>query len=612
METKTERLRRVTAATCRAIARRDDIIVSFEEDRSVPSGAKIRLGPPTEDIHPQEIARIRSDADTGALRLAHHDTRLHDTLAPVNEAARTLFDVLEQVRYEALGARRMNGIAVNLTHSLERYCHARELNAVTQREPRQLPEAVRLLAREAIEGVPPPDAARHFAKLWREFLLPEIGELFPDLAHAMDNQSDFALASRAILGKLGFPMEATGTREEIKAELREGGEGEADRKPEPRPGESPPEIDPMESVDIMEGTTEDPGSGEMPWDESDAAREHTEHDSDEEKEEHARHGFRHNKPAEEYRVYTTEFDEIVEAPEICNARELVRFRLELDRELAMLQSVIGRLANRLQRRLLARQARSWEFDQEEGLLDTARLTRIIANPASSLSYKREKETPFRDTVVTLLIDNSGSMRGRPITLAAISADVLARTLERCAVKTEILGFTTRTWKGGRLQEHWTEAGKKPNPGRLNELRHIIYKSADIPWRRARRNLGLMLREGLLKENIDGEALLWAYQRLIARNEQRRILMVISDGTPVDDATLSTNSGDYLDRHLHQVIQYIENESPVELLAIGVGHDVAQYYRRAATLVDVEQLSGTMMEELANLFDGKAERLHPYR
>nr|VFJ44027.1 MAG: cobaltochelatase CobT subunit [Candidatus Kentron sp. DK]VFJ59869.1 MAG: cobaltochelatase CobT subunit [Candidatus Kentron sp. DK] len=603
METKTEQLRRVTAATCRAIAGRGDVILSFEENRTVPTGAGIRIRAPAPDLPLQEVARVRGEADTGALRLAYHDARLHGTLAPASETARAIFDVLEQVRYETIGARKMDGIAANLGHALAQRC--RKFEGVTAREPGQLIDAIELLARETISRGPLPDSAGHFTEMWRQYLLPEIGGLLPELARVIQDQSAFSRTSRTILGKLGFSLDPAAEQEEKTTDSQDGEEGDSGEAQKSLSGESVPE-DPMDSVDTLDGSLDDPGSIEIPWNELDDENEYTEHDPSEEKDERVRHGFLHNEPvAWEYHVHTTEFDEVVEASDICAAQELTRLRLQLDRELALLRSVIGRLANRLQRRLLAKQARSWEFDQEEGLLDTARLSRVIANPTYPLSYKREKETPFRDTVVTLLIDNSGSMRGRPITLAAISADVLARTLERCAVRTEILGFTTRTWKGGRPQERWIETGKKPNPGRLNELRHVIYKSADVPWRRARKNLGLMLREGLLKENIDGEALRWAHQRLLARNEQRRILMVISDGTPVDDATLSTNSRDYLDRHLRQVIQYIENESSVELLAIGIGHDVTEYYRRAVTLVDTEQLSGAMMEELANLFDGQS-------
>ena len=307
----------------------------------------------------------------------------------------------------------------------------------------------------------------------------------------------------------------------------------------------------------------------------------------------------------DYKAFTTRFDEEVAAPDLCDAEELDRLRAYLDSQLTGLQGVVTRLANRLQRRLMAQQNRSWDFDQEEGMLDAARLARVVISPGTALSYKVERDVEFKDTIVTLLIDNSGSMRGRPITIAAICGDILARTLERCGVKVEILGFTTRAWKGGKSREAWLEAGRPANPGRVNDVRHIIYKSADEPWRHARRNLGLMMREGLLKENIDGEALLWAHDRLMGRAEQRKILMVISDGAPVDDSTLSVNPGNYLERHLRDVIDWIETRSPVELVAIGIGHDVTRYYRRAVTIVDADQLGGTMMEQLASLFDEEA-------
>ncbi|MGE3746546.1 MAG: cobaltochelatase subunit CobT, partial [Sphingomonadaceae bacterium] len=307
-------------------------------------------------------------------------------------------------------------------------------------------------------------------------------------------------------------------------------------------------------------------------------------------------------PQFDYRAYTEQFDEVIAAGELCDAEELTRLRAYLDQQLVHLQGAVTKLANRLQRRLMAQQNRSWDFDQEEGMLDAARLARVVVNPMQSLSYKIERDTDFRDTVVTLLIDNSGSMRGRPISIAAISADIMARTLERCGVKTEILGFTTRAWKGGQSREHWLGGGRPAHPGRLNDLRHIVYKRADEPWRHARKSLGLMMREGLLKENIDGEALLWAHSRLISRSEERKVLMVISDGAPVDDSTLSVNSGTYLERHLRQVIGWIEARSPVELVAIGIGHDVTRYYQRAVTIMDAEQLGGTMVEQLASLFD----------
>nr|VFK30827.1 MAG: cobaltochelatase CobT subunit [Candidatus Kentron sp. MB]VFK75254.1 MAG: cobaltochelatase CobT subunit [Candidatus Kentron sp. MB] len=631
LETKTEQLRRVTAATCRAIAGRRDIELSFEADETVylstkiysiashneaplleekeaASATRVCIHPPSAVPHPREIARVRGEADTAALRFAYHDAALHERLAPLDVSARMLFDALEEVRYEALGARRMMGVALNLSNAWEERCLSLPLDSGL-REPGRLSEAMRLVVRRALEGSPPPDSARGFVRLWDDYLLPEIGEMLPELSRTLHDQHAFSLVSRGILMALGFAIENR-TRKDVRAELKrkeeEGGEGAVEQdRTRSGPGELPPETPPLDSVDALDGSTEDPGISETARDEPESALEYGEQDRTKELKDYARRGFPDHEAGKGYRVYVADFDEVVEPSEICEGQELVRLRLKLDRELALLHRIIGRLANRLQRRLLARQARSWAFDQEEGLLDAARLARIVANPANSLSYKQEQETPFRDTVVTLLIDNSGSMRGRPITLAAISVDVLARTLERCGVKTEILGFTTRTWKGGRARERWIEAGGKPNPGRLNELRHIVYKSADTPWRRARKNLGLMLREGLLKENVDGESLLWAHQRLLGRHEERRILMVISDGTPVDDATLLANTDDYLDRHLRQVIEYIERESSVELLAIGMRHDVAEYYHRAVTLVDAEQLGGTMMEELANLFDNNS-------
>jgi len=311
---------------------------------------------------------------------------------------------------------------------------------------------------------------------------------------------------------------------------------------------------------------------------------------------------RNSKQDLQYKMFTEIFDEIISAEDLCDLEELARLRTQLDRQLDNLQGAVAKLANRLQRKLMAQQNRSWDFDLEEGVLDTARLTRVVTDPTAPLSFKQEQDTEFRDTVVTLLLDNSGSMRGRPITIAAICADVLARTLERCNVKVEILGFTTKAWKGGESRDKWLDSGKPQNPGRLNDLRHIIYKGADSPWRRARRNLGLMLKEGLLKENIDGEALLWAHERLLGRTEARRILMVISDGAPVDDCTLSANPANYLEQHLRRVVNWIESKSDVELVAIGIGHDVTRYYKQAVTITDAEQLGGAITDQLADLFD----------
>jgi cobaltochelatase CobT len=458
------------------------------------------------------------------------------------------------------------------------------------------------MAREALGGKAPPEAARRMVDLWRPWVEARAGKDLRALDKLIGDQEAFADAMRQLIRDLDLGEEdATATDSEAnEAEGEQDQQGEQDGEGEEGADSS---AEAMAGGDTRETAATEGQDGDSEEADGEQAVGMGEDGPERPGRRHRPHGPFTNEPNEpSYKAFTTAFDEIVEADQLCDPDELARLRLHLDQQLGHLQGVIGRLANRLQRRLLARQNRAWEFDLEEGMLDAARLARVVVNPAFPLSYKREKDMQFRDTVVTLLIDNSGSMRGRPITVAAMSADILARTLERCSVKVEILGFTTRAWKGGQSREKWLGAGKPPGPGRLNDLRHIVYKSADAPWRRARKSLGLMLREGLLKENIDGEALLWAHNRLVGRPEQRKILMVISDGAPVDDSTLSVNPGNYLERHLREVIEYIETRSPVELLAIGIGHDVTRYYRRAVTIVDAEQLGGTMTEKLAELFD----------
>jgi cobaltochelatase CobT len=461
-------------------------------------------------------------------------------------------------------------------------------------------EAVRMLARQRITGAIPPPSATCMVELWRPWLEEKIATDFDDLATAVEEQGDFSKLARRLIAHLDLAeedendpdLDADGNDSESDQDTVDGeGEGEESDATVDTLGADGADESDVDTIDSDELQTEITDDGEL----ADGNEADT-------KGEPWRSPLGGSNSGRGYHAYEEEFDEIIDANELCTADELTRLRTHLDQQLTSLQGIITRLANRLQRRLLAKQTRAWQFDLDEGLLDAARLARVVVNPTYPLSYKLEKETSFRDTVVTLLLDNSGSMRGRPITVAAMSADIFARTLERCGVKVEILGFTTRSWKGGRVRERWLAEGKRTNPGRLNELRHIIYKTADMPYRRARRNLGLMLREGLLKENIDGEALLWAHERLLGRHEQRRILMMISDGAPVDDATLSVNSGNYLDQNLREVISWIETVSPVELVAIGIGHDVTRYYRRAVTIVDAEQLGGTMIDKLAELFD----------
>ncbi len=609
-ESPLESFKRSTAATVRAMAEREDLTVTYgAAEVAGATGARVRLPLPPRDLDPAEAAQVRGAADAAALRLRYHDAQIHNRRAPSGEVARAIFDGVEQARVEALGVRRMVGVGANLTAMLEERYRREGLDRVMDRSEATLPEAMRLLVREALTGEPPPPAAKAMVDAWRSIMEGQVARDLVELDAAIQDQDSYSKLTRRLIQDLDLDlgeMEQETDSQEAESEGEEDAEGDSESDSDGGEGQ----------VAGSEGSLE---TGEPESSEQDGETSGTEEgdgemmpgSGDEDPDKPGRPGTLQRNASDKddpnvYRAFTLQCDEVCNADDLCDPDELTRLRALLDQQLAHLQSVTSKLANRLQRRLMAKQTRAWEFDLEEGMLDPARLSRVVTNPTYPLSYKIEKEMNFRDTVVSLLIDNSGSMRGRPITVAAMSADLLARTLERCGVKVEILGFTTRAWKGGQSRERWIAAGKPPNPGRLNDLRHIVYKPADAPWRRARRNLGLMLREGILKENIDGEALAWAHGRLIARSEQRRILMVISDGAPVDDSTLSVNPGNYLERHLREVIADIERNSPVELVAIGIGHDVTRYYRRAVTIVDAEQLGGTMLEKLAELFDEDAK------
>ena len=599
-----DRFRAVLAGATRAIAQDADADVVFASDASGQSPGKIaRVVSPGPSLERRLVAEARGAADALALRLRHHDPKLHAARAPVGDSdARAVFDALEQARVEALGARAMEGIRSNLNDLAEARVRLDAITRARTAEEVPLATAVGLLARQRLTGEVPPQAAKAGLELVAPWIEEKAGAELDALALTVDDQAAFATLSRRLLEDLELAAD-----EPADQEPDEGGdEDQGD-------DEGPDEADDTETQDAeaggeMEMRSEETGQdeGEDESAESEADTEEGEASSAQEGADQARaNAQRRNwadEPVTDYKPFTNRFDEIVEADELCDEDELGRLRAYLDQQMSSLGGVVTRLANRLQRRLMAQQARSWAFDQEEGLLDAARLARVIVSPGHSLSYKIERDTEFKDTVVSLLIDNSGSMRGRPISIAATCADVLARTLERCGVATEILGFTTRGWKGGQSREQWLSEGRPPQPGRLNDLRHIIYKRADEPYRHARRSLGLMMREGLLKENIDGEALLWAHNRLLARPEERRILLVISDGAPVDDSTASANGGTYLERHLRQVIGWIEGRSAVELAAIGIGHDVTRYYSRAVTIMDAEQLGGALIEQLAALFD----------
>jgi len=601
-----EAFRHALGGAARALAREPEVELSFTTDTPAATGKIVKVPLPGRNLPARDVAEARGSADSAALKLRHHNAALHARRSPRDPAARTVFDAVELARVEALGSRRMEGVRDNLRGVTEARMRSDPISRARTAEEVPLATALGLIVRERLTGEAAPKAALAVLALVSEWAEEKGGPGLDALALAIDDQAGFATLATRLLRDLELI------------------EGDSDRPDNPDAGDEGEGEDESEGTDPADDEDDEGGgsSGEMETrvetgdDDSDsdgegAADEDMISDVDSGTSEEGEEGAlpaRPNRalsalpPAFDYRQYTTAYDEISHATDLCDEEELSRLRAYLDQQMVHLQSAVTKLANRLQRRLMAQQSRSWDFDQEEGLLDAARLARVVVNPAQSLSYKVERETEFRDTVVTLLIDNSGSMRGRPISIAAISADILARTLERCGVKVEILGFTTRAWKGGQARERWLADGRPPQPGRLNDLRHIVYKRADEPWRRARRNLGLMMREGLLKENIDGEALLWAHNRLIARPEERRILMVISDGAPVDDSTLSVNNGTYLEKHLRQVIGWIEARSPVELAAIGIGHDVTRYYARAVTIMDAEQLGGTMVEQLAGLFD----------
>jgi len=594
-----ENFKRALVQTTRALSALPEVEVSFGGEHSTVSGRQAKIPLPARVIDRDAAMVARGEADAAALRLAHHDARKFARDMPKSPAAQAVYRALEDARIEAIGARALKGVGDNLAAALGKAIADRRLDRLDPESSALLPEVAALLLRQRLTGRSHPPAAAAMVATKGGEIESLAGSSLDALAATADlnDQAAFARLARNVIRDLHLDDEAGDEKGDERAEADDEQRSEDDSAAQTEDdGAADPSED--QAGDEGEAPESDADMSEQDFeqadDDADGAVENARISS-------IRAKFDGDSGAR-YRAYTTQFDETAEAAELCDAEELQRLRRTLDRQLENLHSVVSRLANKLQRRLMAQQNRSWIFDLDEGVLDAARLARVVVDPMQPLSFKRERELEFRDTVVTLLIDNSGSMRGRPISIAAICADILARTLERCSVKVEILGFTTRAWKGGLAREKWVADGRPPNPGRLNDLRHIIYKAADTPWRRARSSLGLMMKEGLLKENIDGEALLWAHSRLVGRPESRRLLMVISDGAPVDDTTSSANGGAYLERHLRDVIAQIEQRSPVELIAIGIGHDVTRYYRRAVTIVDVEQLAGVMVDKLAELFD----------
>jgi cobaltochelatase CobT len=602
-QTPLDRFKQALTGASRALAHEAEVEVAWSADAPTQSGKNFRVPLPGRNLPREQAIEARGFADSFALRLRHHSEALHGKGAPPEPIARACYDAIEQVRYEAIGATRYAGIRGNLDAAVEMRTASDPIVRAEAAGDVPLPTALSLMLREALTGEAVPERARAAVDLVREDILAKIGTDMDGLADVLDDQRAFQNLTLDILRDLDLTLPETPEPTDAEDGEDEEGENPEDQDETDEEDEGGAEPD---AADARSEVTDGEAEGDADQD-VEGEQEMSDGDPSDDGEE-GMQPVRPNRPwtdfpeGFDYKAYTHKFDEEIEAAELCDNEELDRLRAYLDSQLAGLQGVVTRLANRLQRRLMAQQSRSWDFDQEEGMLDAARLTRVVVSPGHALSYKIERDTEFKDTVVTLLIDNSGSMRGRPISIAAISADILARTLERCGVKTEILGFTTRAWKGGQSREMWLSDGRPANPGRLNDLRHILYKKADEPWRRARRNLGLMMREGLLKENIDGEALMWAHDRLLRRSEDRRILMVISDGAPVDDSSLSVNPAGFLEGHLRKVIDWIENQSPVQLAAIGIGHDVTRYYKRSVTIMDVEQLGGTIIEQLANLFE----------
>ncbi|SPH18607.1 Aerobic cobaltochelatase subunit CobT [Defluviimonas aquaemixtae] len=595
--------KKALAEATKTMADDPELTVSYSVDPPGQTAETMRLPQVSRRMTRDEVLIARGTADAFALRHRHHDAKVASKYEPAGQMARDLYEAMETARCEAVGARAMPGTLGNIDAKIGAEAERKGYGQIRAAQDAPLAQAAGYLIRHLTTGRKLPGGADNVMELWRPFIEEQAGGTLEGLDDVLADQAAFARFARQIIRDLGYgdqlgddpdmedESEGDEAEQEEEQESPDSEEGQdesddadasPDRSQEDEDDTTQAEVSMDEMAEMEDGDEAEMPEGEAPLEPPPPAP--------------------HSDADPNYAVYTADFDEEIKAEDLAEPVELERLRAYLDQQLEPLKGAVSRLANKLQRRLQAQQNRSWEFDREEGILDAGRLARVVANPTTPLSFKVEKDMEFRDTVVTLLLDNSGSMRGRPISIAAICADVLARTLERCQVKVEILGFTTRAWKGGQSRERWLAEGRPQQPGRLNDLRHIIYKSADAPWRRARPNLGLMMKEGLLKENIDGEALEWAHRRVVGRPEQRKILMVISDGAPVDDSTLSVNPANYLEKHLRDVIAMVERRKAVELIAIGIGHDVTRYYDRAVTITDVEQLAGAMTEQLAALFD----------
>ena len=603
-EKKLAEFQNATAATIKAIAanKLKNREIQFFGNTTRFNSKQITIAKDSNDFDETIVNKTRGESDEVSLKLQYHDKTIHSKLKPSSDLAATIFNLAEDTRIEKIGSKKFFGVKKNLQKLIEKKFETNLIAPPGSDDTTSFVNAMHLYLRKKLSDAPIPQNSKKTMSLWEPWLEKRVGKFISELSENINDQELFGkninnllIALKSELGDL----DDNNNDSDDDSDEEGSDEENSDDQNNTSQGDSEEENEDGIETGVEENTESSSDENEF----SDDDIENNDGEGNEElisKQQNNQNQLDNKSNA--YKIFTNKYDEIINATDLCDNDELLRLRKTLDKQLENLQGAVARLANKLQRKLQARQNRTWEFDLEEGMLDAAKLARVVSNPLFPLSYKVEKDTKFKDTIVSILIDNSGSMRGRPITIAAISADILARTLERCGVKVEILGFTTKAWKGGQSREQWINEGKATNPGRLNDLRHIIYKSADAPWRRAKNSLGLMLREGILKENIDGEALIWAHERIYHRYEERKILMVISDGAPVDDTTLSANSGNYLEKHLKLIINFIENQSPVELIAIGIGHDVTRYYKKAVTLTDAEHLAGAMTEQLADLFD----------
>ena len=603
-EKKLAEFQNATAATIKAITaeKLKNREIQFFGNTTRFNSKQITIAKDSNDFDEEIVNKTRGESDEISLKLQYHDKTIHSKLKPSSDLAAAIFNLAEDTRIEKIGSKKFFGVKKNLQKLIEKKFETNLIAPPGSDDTTSFVNAMHLYLRKKLSDAPIPQNSKKTMSLWEPWLEKRVGKYISELSENINDQELFGkninnllIALKSELGDL----DDNNNDSDDDSDNEGSDEENSDDQNNTSQGDSEEENEDGIETGVEENTEAASDDNEF----SDDDIENNDGEGNEElisKQQNNQNQL--DNKSNSYKIFTNKYDEIINATDLCDNDELLRLRKTLDKQLENLQGAVARLANKLQRKLQARQNRTWEFDLEEGMLDAAKLARVVSNPLFPLSYKVEKDTKFKDTIVSILIDNSGSMRGRPITIAAISADILARTLERCGVKVEILGFTTKAWKGGQSREQWINEGKATNPGRLNDLRHIIYKSADAPWRRAKNSLGLMLREGILKENIDGEALIWAHERIYHRYEERKILMVISDGAPVDDTTLSANSGNYLEKHLKLIINFIENQSPVELIAIGIGHDVTRYYKKAVTLTDAEHLAGAMTEQLADLFD----------